>query len=289
MDVIYVFFQVLQAAYGALDFIPIADGSIHRFHIPGDHQGSENGAYRLFPGFIVWGWYGTWTDGQWHHWTEREPSNSLEARLIAHGKEQAKHQVAIDEQQRYRKAAKRAQQLWNDAGPADPYHPYLFAKGCLPHGLRQQGEELLVPIYHAGHLVNLQIIGPDGAKRFLFGGQVKGAYAPIGHLTSNQSLIIAEGWATGATLHEDTGTPVACAMSCGNLLPVGVHLRQRYPDINLLIAGDDDRRTEGNPGRTAATKAAAALGCDLKFPRWPINAPLGLSDFNDLRLWETRQ
>lgn len=74
-------------------------------------------------------------------------------------------------------------------------------------------------------------------------------------------------------------------MNAGNLLPVGEHLRRHHPDAVLIIAGDDDRLTEGNPGKTAAIKAAAALGCGLVLPLWPANAPLYLSDFNDLRQW----
>jgi putative DNA primase/helicase len=53
----------------------------------------------------------------------------------------------------------------------------------------------------------------------------------------------------------------------------------------LIVAGDDDRMTDGNPGRTTAIKAAAALGCGLVLPDWPANAPLTCSDFNDLRQW----
>ncbi|WP_330201514.1 hypothetical protein [Pseudomonas sp. 10C3] len=78
---------------------------------------------------------------------------------------------------------------------------------------------------------------------------------------------------------------MACAMNCHNLLPLGRHLHQRYPDAVLIIAGDDDRQKEGNPGRTAAT---AVLGCDLVFPPLPDDVPLELSDFNDLRNWRAR-
>ncbi|MCY1379181.1 hypothetical protein D9M69_668740 [compost metagenome] len=78
-------------------------------------------------------------------------------------------------------------------------------------------------------------------------------------------------------------------MTCGNLLAVGQHLQSRYPDAVLVIAGDDDRQTDGNPGKTSATKAAATLGCGLVLPPWPIDAPLTLSDFNDLANWRAAQ
>ncbi|MOA54002.1 DNA primase TraC [compost metagenome] len=75
-------------------------------------------------------------------------------------------------------------------------------------------------------------------------------------------------------------------MNAGNLLPVGQRLQRRHPDCLLIVAGDDDRQTEGNPGRTAAIKAAAALGCGLVLPQWPNDTPPTLSDFNDLRQWQ---
>ena len=53
----------------------------------------------------------------------------------------------------------------------------------------------------------------------------------------------------------------------------------------LIFAADDDRQTEGNPGKTYAMAAAAALRCGLILPPWPDNAPLHLTDFNDLHQW----
>lgn len=136
--------------------------------------------------------------------------------------------------------------------------------------------------------MNLQRIAPDGDKRFLYGGRINGAYSPLGRITPGRPLCICEGWATGATLHE-SGYTVACAMNAGNLKPVALALRADYPDTEIIVAGDDDRQTEaegkGNPGRTAAHDAAAACGGLVTFPEWPADAPLTLSDFNDLAAW----
>ncbi|MNQ53920.1 DNA primase TraC [compost metagenome] len=137
-----------------------------------------------------------------------------------------------------------------------------------------------------GVLVSLQRIKPDGDKRFLFGGKTKGSCSLIGTIQPDRALYICEGWATGATLHAETGAAVACAMTANNLLEVGQRLQRQHPDAVLIVAGDDDRMTEGNPGRTYAIKAAAALGCRMVFPPWCGSEPLTLSDFNDLRQWQ---
>lgn len=279
------FRDALQATFGPLDWLPIPDGAIHRFRVPDDKAGTLNGWYVLHLDGIASGAFGSWKAGGSSTWSSRKPADPMEAELIRQRVEQARHQREAEQHQRQQAAAIEAQRLWSTSAPADPHHPYLSAKRCQPHGLRQRGDVLLVPLYLGRVLVNLQRIAADGGKRFLSGGRVKGCYSPIGALEPGQPLYVCEGWATGATIHEHNGAAVACAMNAGNLLEVGRQLQRHYPDSSLIIAGDDDRQTEGNPGRTAATQAAAVLGCGLVLPPWSGTEPLSLSDFNDLRQW----
>lgn len=193
------------------------------------------------------------------------------------------------QEQKHLEAAHLATKYWRTAKPADRLHSYLLAKGVLPYQLRQQSHgRLLVPLCNKGRLINLQTITPDGTKRFLSGGRVQGCYSPIGNLSEGCRLYICEGWATGATLHHNTGSPIVCAMNAGNLKPVAISIRERFGEkLELVIAGDDDRNTRGNPGKTAANAAARATGSRVVFPEWPEGAPLALSDFNDLFRWLT--
>lgn len=285
MDCVTAFRDELQSVFGPLEWMPQADGGIHRFHVPGDRPGSQNGWYVLFADGIASGCFGSWKAGTSHTWSSREPANPQEAEQVRQRIEHARRHREAEQHQRQQAAADYAARLWRDARRADPGHPYLSAKGCRPYTLRQLGDVLLVPLYHAGELVNLQRIGADGGKRFLSGGRVKGCYSPLGIIAAGQPLYLCEGWATGATLHAETGHPVACVMNAGNLLEAGRHLQRRHPEAVLIVAGDDDRQTEGNPGKTAAIVAAAGLGCGLILPPWPADAPLHLSDFNDLRQW----
>ena len=75
-------------------------------------------------------------------------------------------------------------------------------------------------------------------------------------------------------------------MNAGNLKPVALALKAEHHSIEIIIAGDDDRCTEGNPGRTAANAAAIAVGGLVAFPDWPNSAPDTLTDFNDLYRWD---
>lgn len=289
MDCVSAFRDALQASYGPLEWVPVPDGTIHRFHVPGDKAGTLNGWYVLHLDGIASGAFGSWKAGGSHTWSSRKPADPFEADLIARRIEQARRQREAEQHQRQQAAAEYAARLWRDARRADPGHPYLVAKGCRAHTLRQRGGALLVPLSRDGVLVNLQRIYLDGSKRFLSGGMVKGCCSTLGAITAGQPLYICEGWATGASIHEETGAAVACAMNAGNLRPAALALREKHPHASIIIAGDDDRQTEGNPGRTAANAAAVAVGGLVVFPLWPQDAPADLTDFNDLANWRAAQ
>lgn len=284
-DATILFRDALQSVYGLIDWLPVHDGAIHRFRVPDDKAGTLNGWYVLYLDGIASGAFGSWKEGGSRTWCSREPADAREAEQVRQRIDQARRQREAEQHQRQLNAANLSQRWWRDARRADPGHAYLIAKGVRSHGLRQRHDELLVPLYAGGVLVNLQRIAPDGSKRFLAGGRVKGCYSPMGRITPDKPLCICEGWATGATLHQG-GYTVACAMNAGNLKPVALALRAEYHAAEIIIAGDDDRRTEGNPGRTAAHAAAVAAGGLVTFPEWPAGAPDTLSDFNDLYRWE---
>ena len=193
-------------------------------------------------------------------------------------------------------AADQAAAQWQDASESGA-SPYLVRKGVQPHGVRfAAGGVLLVPLRDgAGKLWNVQRIAPvkpqDGApeKLFLKGGRKSGLWHQVGELASGVDatdpavLLIAEGYATAATLHEATGYPVAVAFDAGNMQHVARALRKLYPSALLVLCGDDDQATEvqtgTNPGRVKATAAAQAVrGLSV----FPDGLPDGGSDFNDL-------
>src|SRR5690606_28595962 len=266
--------------------MPVPDGRIHRFHVPGDSAGSLNGWYLLHSDARPVGRFGSWKTGGSYSWSGA--TRDIPVCQKRSGERQATMQSAADLEPRQRNTMRYAQWLWANATPADPSHPYLLRKQVPPYGLRQKDQQLLVPLICQGQLLNLQRIAPDGNKRFLKGGRVQGCHALLGRLGAGARLYLCEGWATGATLHAATGCPVACAMNAGNLLAAGRQLWQEYPDCELVVAGDDDRLTPGNPGRSAATDTTEALGCGLVFPPWSGEEPLSLTDFNDLAVWRAQ-
>jgi putative DNA primase/helicase len=100
-------------------------------------------------------------------------------------------------------ARKLANSVFENAALCD-FHPYTARKGIQPHGARVQGDRLVIPLRDVdGTIHSLQFIGADGEKRFLTGGRKAGCYFDIGQ--PDGVLCVAEGFATGASIHEATG------------------------------------------------------------------------------------
>lgn len=258
-----------------------ADGLLHRFHIEGDRRGTLNGWYVLYLDGRAAGVFGNWKTGIRSTWAaDGLRMNDTERASVARMIEVARARAQAERRAEHEAQAIEARREWAAATPADPAHPYLIAKAVKPHNLRQAGRLLIVPLFDVfGLLWNVQRIHADGAKRFRQ-GRAGGLFSPIGDLTNPVRLLICEGWATGATLHEASGHPVLCAMNAGNLLSVTTAARAAWPGSELVICADDDRQTRGNPGVTKATEAARATGARLIVPEFPEGA--SGSDFNDL-------
>ncbi|NJR40975.1 MAG: hypothetical protein HC781_21710, partial [Leptolyngbyaceae cyanobacterium CSU_1_4] len=69
-----------------------------------------------------------------------------------------------------------------------------------------------------------QRIAESGEKKFLYGGRKSGLWHWVGTPPTDQAapapLLIAEGYATAASVYEATGYPCAVAFDCGNLIHV---------------------------------------------------------------------
>ena len=111
---------------------------------------------------------------------------------------------------------------------------------------------------------------------------MSGAWCPLPG-TKETPILIGEGFATVASLVKETGAPGIVAFNAGNLLPVAKSMRRLNPHAEIVICGDDDRWTEGNPGRTKARQAAVTIGAKLLLPDFTgLDLSTKPTDFNDL-------
>lgn len=189
-------------------------------------------------------------------------------------------------------------------------HPYLQRKRVDVHGLllNEIGPlainggapspqhwsakgDLIVPIHDLGRrLISAQTIDAQGIKTFPRGGRIVGGHHLIGTFRPSAPLVIAEGYATAASIHELTGLAVAVAFNAGNLESVATAFRDAHPDLPILIACDNDHHKprglrpngvpKANAGRDAAERAAATTGATVLLPGFAAD-DRG-TDWNDL-------
>ncbi len=267
----------------------IVPGRLHRFPGRGKRPTNRAGWCLLFEDGRG-GVFGDWSSGFSQTWQAKRDQalSPAERAAFDHAVAAAKARARAEQSARHQAAARRALAIWGRARPAPPDHLYLCRKGIAPHGARLHRGRLVLPVQDfEGRLVSLQFIAPDGTKRLLSGGRKRGAFISVtGEMECPGRVIVAEGWATACTLAEDDPEAlVLAAIDAGNLKPVALGARQRWPEASLIIAGDDDRLTPGNPGCIQAMEAAQAAGALLAMPEWPEGAPEHLTDFNDLAVW----
>jgi putative DNA primase/helicase len=171
--------------------------------------------------------------------------------------------------------------------------PYLARKGVQGYGVRYEANgAVLVPLRDAaGTLWNLQTILPakpttGSDKLFMKGGRKSGLWHMLGATADSAApamVLIAEGYATAASLHQATGYPVAVAFDAGNLKAVAVNLCAAYPAAALVLCGDDDHDTQASTGRNAGREKATAAAQAVKgVAVFPAKLLAGETDFNDL-------
>src|SRR5262249_9007911 len=141
------------------------------------------GRYALHLDGVPAGWFHNWADGldleKWSYKNGRQLSaEELEEhrRAIA---EKQKEQAA--ERERAAQEAKdQARKDWNGAEPLSD-HPYLTKKGVAAHGLKLEGDKILVPLRDIdGELWSVQRIFADGTKLFPEAGRTKSLFHQIG-------------------------------------------------------------------------------------------------------------
>ena len=89
--------------------------------------------------------------------------------------------------------------------------------------------------------------------------------------------MIAEGFATAASLHEDSGYLAVIAFDAGNFKDVAIVIKSLCPDAEIIICGDND---VSRIGEKKAIEAALAVGGKYIIP------PTVGQDFNDMLTME---
>ncbi|MCK8540570.1 LPD7 domain-containing protein [Yersinia ruckeri] len=303
------FAQVLQDAgfiFPAGD-LPELDGKKHRVYVDGQKNTSQhknkNGDYPggsgVYQGFMDGrpaGWYENhrasegkvnWTSTGSHTY---DPAEAIKHRALA---AQKRWDRQIQSQLEFAQMGKTLARQWSKMPPAPNTHTYLARKGVpAVDGVRlDKYDNLVIPLRNtAGELRTLQYIKPDGTKNLKKDAEKTGNYFVVGgELNPQLPILYAEGYATAASLHQATGTPVVMTVDAGNMVTVSRNLKALYPDAAHIILGEDDFTKTDNKGLNKAREAATAIDGTYIIPQFTESeraqafAGTGsFSDFNDI-------
>lgn len=221
-----------------------------------DKRGKRSGWYSLHEeAGLLYGVVGNWQTGEQVKFYGREVSHIDEDLLrTMRMKQEAREREAAELK---RKNAAEAAEMIRHLPPCPEDHPYLIRKRIKPHGALLVGSDLLLPMFDAaGNVVSTQAIAPDGDKTFRTGCTSRGMFG-IGGPTP--TVVVCEGFATGASIHEATGLRVYVVFSAGNL-PALIGDIAQIEAVNgaqVVIAADNDA---SGTGQREAEKAAEKIG-----------------------------
>lgn len=219
--------------------------------------------------------YGVWhgnDDGKQSVALKKDLQSTLtddDRKAMREAHKEAEKRVADIRKAEVKRAAGWAAAVWNKCEPCEA-HEYLARKQIQPHGLRvlqqyvddmkPEGMDdsnffrlkvaagaLVVPMHDAkGAIQGLQFIYAKGHSRrakierdkefWPSGMAMGGTFGLIGAVKREGILLIAEGYATAATLHECSGQSVAYAFSANNLSKAGKQLAKEYRDCGSCFA-----------------------------------------------------
>lgn len=192
-----------------------------------------------------------------------------------------RHKEAAErERKKQEQVARQAQGLYRNPYPGES-SPYLERKQvpALSGAKIDYHGNVLIPAFDAeGYQWNMQTIYADGGKFFTAdkedptgnkkGGRTGGCFFLIGTVElTDQVICIAEGYATGASIHLATNLPVFIAFVANNLDKVGIEIRKMYPSAKLVYCADDDSAKDST-GLKYAEKAVAVTGGIVVLPKF---------------------
>lgn len=298
------FGDALRANGLVLDGLPIMDGKMHRVPVEGKGPQSKDGAYVGYLDGKPSGFIQNHSTGVTQKWTQKGVAMTPEQRAQLQAQTQINKELRAQELiAEHAKAADYSKYKWNKLSPpssSEELTPYLVRKAVPAFGIKFDGDKAIVPVRDfSGNLKSLQTLpAVEGEhKLFVKGGEKKGNfhaiiptltpeikdfsanYDALKEIPKGETIFVAEGYATGASVALATNKPVVIAFDCGNLDPVVAGLKERFPTNPIFIAADNDRGKEHNVGLEHAAIAAEKHQVGVIYPDM-----LGAkgSDFNDL-------
>lgn len=283
--------------------IPIyLDGKIHRYQLNDDKNGQTSGAYCLYTDRWPIGWAMDWKSRNkinWHFPTDSlnpEQKKEFDSPEFKAHLDEVRKKKEQEIKHRQAEASAKARAQFDNCPNAPDDFPYLLNKHIQHHDTRlfDNGCELIlaIPLRDINGIVqSVQHIFQNGEKRFFYEAPLNGVFWAVGiHELSKDYkdvILLGEGFATMAKVHELTDKPSVASITCHKLPEIAQILRDTFPNCKIIITADNDMATEikrgFNPGIKAATLCKnSGLVADFIFPTF--NSPDDGTDWDDFAI-----
>ena len=277
---------------GVLENAVIADGQKHRISVEGDKGKEQSGFYVLHSDGVANGYFMNNRTGEEIRWSSKEhsmtPDEKAEMRALYNAKKAEREQADKILTEKAEKAL--YAKFMNKETVSE--HTYLSNKMIEPTSNIYAGQDntITIPLFNVdGRLKSAQYIDENGEKRFAKNTNKVGVFhiveGTVSDLKSAKSIVIAEGYATAASINEalnNKDVKVIAAMSANNIEHTVKAITEKYPDMNIVIAADNDLTNKvGNIGLNAANAVQNKYeNVTVAVPK--INGKEISGDFNDI-------
>lgn len=310
-EVLIAFKSALEKQGLIIESLPIMDGKIHRVKTNTDKGREMSGAYSGFLNDYPAGFIQNFKTGIKENWkiplvkrniiSHQNPSQ----KSLNNSTSNPTKQDILELQQ---KTALKIEEEYNQANWANSNHPYLKKKGFNENFYLKQDSKgsLLIPLRDEnGKLWSVQRIFAKGdkiigiikskeekEKGIEYSARKTGCFHLIGakSLKHCKEFIIAEGFATAATIYKALNKPVIMGVDAGNLVKIVETLKNKFKNTPITLIADNDRKRElkglSNVGIETAKEIRQKFS-DIKVIIPKISdeeAKQGMSDFNDIFL-----
>ncbi|ELQ2157390.1 toprim domain-containing protein [Campylobacter jejuni] len=312
-EVLTTFKSALENQGLIVDGLPIMDGKIHRVKTATDKGREMSGAYSGFLDKYPAGFIQNFKTGIKENW--KMPLENAKQNIVSYQTPSQKrlhnstsNNTKQDILELQQKTALKIEEEYNQANWAHSNHPYLKKKGFSENFYLKQDNKgsLLIPLKDEnGKLWSVQRIFPNGDKiigviktkeekeqGIEYSAKKSGCFHLIGakNLEYCKEFIIAEGFATAATIYKALNKPVIMGIDAGNLSKIVETLKNKFQNTPITLIADNDKKRElkglSNVGVETAKEIQQKFS-DIKVIIPKISnqeAEQGISDFNDIFL-----
>lgn len=277
-------FLNLLAVYDLIVAEVKTSGQMVRCKALGDTKGKKSGAYFFKPDF-PFNYYisnfrtGDSAQGNFKHLKDKNYCITKKTAVVRN--------KSVDYESLHIAKAKLANNVFTKASLISQFevqnYGYLARKQIFAFGIKSDKNDLLIPGYDInGKLWMYQRILPNGSKLYISGSKKNGLFHKLGLDLINERysgmILVTEGYATGASIHQAIAKPTVVAFDAGNLEIVGRLLRSKYKSAKIVFCMDCDYA-----GIYYGIKAATATnGCFVLAVLPDEYIRLKQNDFNDV-------